>query len=80
MKGALPLSRLKVKDKIIIEKHTTNYTPDGNYFDIDTVIADRQRNKKREFLVKWKDLPETENSWVLEDNFSDPIIIFNIPI
>jgi hypothetical protein len=75
MKGALPLSRLKVIDKIIQNKIQFTNPIEGEYLDIDNIIDNRQRNKKREFLVKWKDLPESENSWVVEENFSDPLII-----
>jgi hypothetical protein len=77
MKGALPLSRLKVKDKITQNKIQSTHPIDGEYLDIDNIIDYRQRNKKREFLVKWKDLPDSENSWVEEQNFSDPVIIKN---
>jgi hypothetical protein len=77
MKGALPLSRLKVKDKITQNKLQSTNPIDGEYLDIDSILENRQRNKKREFFVKWKDLPESENSWVEEENFADPIIIKN---
>ena len=77
MKGALPLSRLKVKEKIEKESRSIidKTTSDNIYFDIEKILIDRQRNKKREFFVKWKEQPESENSWVPEENFQNSSVI-----
>ena len=77
MKGALPLSRLKVKEKIENESRSIidKTTSDNIYFDIEKILIDRQRNKKREFFVKWKEQPESENSWVPEENFQNSSVI-----
>jgi hypothetical protein len=50
MKGALPLSRLKVIDKIIQNKIQSTNPIEVKYLDIDNIIDNRQRSKKREFL------------------------------
>jgi hypothetical protein len=77
MTGALPLSRLKVKKKIENESRSIidKTTSDNIYFDIEKILIDRQRNKKREFFVKWKEQPESENSWVPEENFQNSSVI-----
>jgi hypothetical protein len=77
MKGALPISRLKVKENIEDESRSIidKTTSDNIFFDIEKILIDRQRNKKLEFFVKWKEQPESENSWVPEEIFQNSSVI-----
>ncbi len=38
-------------------------------------VENKEANNKKIFLVKWKDLPDAENSWVPEDHFDTAEII-----
>jgi hypothetical protein len=39
------------------------------------IINDRVFHHKQQYLVKWKDFAESENSWENEDNFVNTIPI-----
>ena len=89
LKGALPLSRLKLKRKLThLQIEPSNDTPststpnilkqtvlplcdntDETFYKIEKILKNRIRNKKKEFFVKWENLPETENSWVKAKDF-----------
>ena len=43
-----------------------------NVHPIDEILAMRVRNSSKEYLVKWKDYPESENSWLNEKDVRDP--------
>ena len=44
-------------------------------WEVDKVIDHRKKNKENEFLVRWKDCDESEDTWIKESNFNstDPI-------
>lgn len=77
LQGALPLSRLKLVNKLIHKDKDSpnNVESDSQFYDIETILMDRQRNKKKEFFVKWLNLDDSNNSWVPEENFQSPEII-----
>jgi ribosomal protein S18 len=74
---ALPLSRLKLVEKLIPTEKLTDpkINIDDTFYDIETIIMDRQRNKKKEFYVKWLNLDDSQNSWVPLENFKSPDMI-----
>ena len=39
------------------------------HVEVESILAHRKRKNRFEYLVKWKDLPETENSWEPEHHF-----------
>jgi len=43
--------------------------------EVEKIIDHKEVNNKKLFLVKWKDLPDAENSWVPEDHFDTIEII-----
>ena len=71
---ALPLSRLKLVEKLVPTSQLTdtNVNTDETFYDIETILMDRQRNKKKEFYVKWLNLDNSHNSWVPIENFQSP--------
>lgn len=44
-------------------------------FEVEEILAHRQRSSKREYLVKWKGLPATANSWELPGCLSCPDLL-----
>ena len=60
LKQSYPLSRLIIVDESVTE---------DTYYDIETILKDRVRNHVKEFFVKWKGYPESDNSWVKESDF-----------
>jgi hypothetical protein len=58
---SLPLSRLKL---------ITNDNKDDQYFDIEKILDARKKRNKFEYLVKWANHDESENSWEPEENFT----------
>jgi hypothetical protein len=54
---AIPRSRLKAL------KETIDINP---YYDSEKILKDRIRNGNKEYLVKWKNYPDSENKWIPE--------------
>lgn len=47
----------------------------GDVFEVDAIMAKRIVNGKTQFLVKWKNYPESANTWERESNiFSSELI------
>ena len=60
-----PLEKLKLtKDQNI-----------DNIYAVEKIINDRVFQHKQQYLVKWKDFSESENSWENEDNFVNTVPI-----
>ena len=38
--------------------------------EVERIIADKKKDKGNMYLIKWKDLPESENSWIPERYFN----------
>ena len=74
IKKTYPLHKLKVVET------PTNATEES--FEIDKVIDKRVSGTGIEYLVKWKDCPDSENSWIKEENFnsSEPIKLYEASI
>jgi hypothetical protein len=59
---AMPRSRLKaLKENIDINP----------YYDVEKILNDRIRNGNKEYLVKWKSYPDSENNWIPEQDFQN---------
>ncbi len=58
---AVPRARLKI---------APDFVDKDPYLSIDKILKDRIRDGNKEYFVKWKDYPDSENSWVPEQNFS----------
>ena len=80
LKDSLPLSRLKIVDKaeasFKIQPKQIENTIEPIFY-IENIIKERTKAKSREFLVKWIDYPESENSWVKQKDILDPQLIIN---
>ena len=63
LKNSFISSRLKLVPEDIEEDD------DEAHVEVDHIVKHRKYNRKLEFLVKWKDRPESENSWVSEADF-----------
>jgi hypothetical protein len=52
---------------------------DDEHFEVEKILEHRRsgQRKQKEYLVKWKDQPTSENSWVKESHF-DTIEIINV--
>ena len=61
-----PLQRLKV----VAENDEVH-----EYYELDKIVSDRQTTTGPEYLVKWKDCPESENTWLKPEYFSDKTLI-----
>ena len=44
-------------------------------FEVERIEKERTRNKKRQYYVKWKGYPASENSWEPEKSILDPQLI-----
>lgn len=66
LKHSYPLSRLKI---------VSNKVEDENVYEVEKIINERVRNGTKEYLVKWKDYPDNDNTWVKESDMSAPEII-----
>ena len=61
LKTSYPLSRLKVVADTVSDEET---------YEIEEIQDDRTRNGIKEYLVKWKNFPESDNTWVKESNMN----------
>jgi hypothetical protein len=59
---AIPRARLKV---------APDFQNNGPYLQIDKILKDRINKGVKEYYVKWKGYPDSENSWEPEQNFSN---------
>jgi hypothetical protein len=41
------------------------------YYDVEKILNDRIRNGNKEYLVKWKSYPDSENNWIPEQDFQN---------
>uniref|UniRef100_T1J638 CXXC-type domain-containing protein n=1 Tax=Strigamia maritima TaxID=126957 RepID=T1J638_STRMM len=53
----------------------TTGLPDGGEFQVEKIIAKRLKRGKVEYLLKWKDYPESENTWEPVDNLCCPELL-----
>ena len=60
LKNSYPITKLKVAERSEEEVYVMEVIRDMRIVDL-----------KREFLVKWLDYPEDDNTWVSEDQFTD---------
>ncbi len=67
LKNSYPLSRLKVVADTVND--------DESQFEIEKILNERINKGIREYLVKWKNYPESDNSWVKESNMNAPELI-----
>ena len=90
LKTSYPLSRLKIVVDDIDEEVKSGEKPteiqkkrgrpkkrqeEPEIVEVETILNHRKRYNKMEYLVKWKDFPESENQWVKESDFdsTEPI-------
>jgi hypothetical protein len=59
---AIPRARLKI---------APDFQNNGPYLQIDKILKDRINKGVKEYYVKWKGYPDSENSWEPEQNFSN---------
>ena len=41
------------------------------YYEVEKIVKARKRKGKREFLIKWKGYPESQNTWEPESNLNE---------
>jgi len=41
---------------------------EGEEFEVEYLVAERIQSRRKEYLVKWKDYPSEQNSWVWEED------------
>ena len=56
------------------EKKNSPETEEVNIFEVDGIRNLRTRRGRREFLIKWKDYDETNNTWEPENNLSPKLV------
>lgn len=44
-------------------------------YEVEEIITDRKKRRKKQFLVKWKGYPSSENSWVNEQDLNAPELL-----
>ncbi|KAJ6611880.1 Chromobox protein like 3, partial [Pseudolycoriella hygida] len=52
-------------------------SPDSHV--VEKVLGHRIRNRKTEYLIKWKDFPQKENSWEPSEHLNEKLILKNSP-
>lgn len=63
-------------DRLSLIRTPVEVDPSTTY-DIEKIVDHRDRKKTREYLVKWKDFPASQNTWEPVDNFFDQTSISN---
>ena len=63
-KGRLPLPTPLIYDSVAAEW----------VYGVDKILAHRDRHRKREYLVKWTNLPESQATWVARVDVGLPLI------
>ena len=56
------------------EKKDSLETGEDNMFEVDGIRNHRTQRGRREFLIKWKDYKETNNTWEPKNNLSPELV------
>ncbi|KAI8929738.1 hypothetical protein BC831DRAFT_259471 [Entophlyctis helioformis] len=68
----------QLKDDVVDgadEGRSDDEDADEEEYEVERILDHRKRRGKTEYLVKWKDYPDSENSWAWEDDMQAPEII-----
>jgi hypothetical protein len=64
------------------KEHSANYTQPPpelingeEEYEVEEIINDRTYRRKRQYLIKWKGYPASENSWVDEKDLHSPELL-----
>jgi len=74
--GALYQKRVPVDQLKLISVPDVHLNLEEQY-EVESVLDHKGNPSKREYLVKWKNYPSTDNSWVKASDFSAPQVIHN---
>ena len=50
------------------------HTMSSPYYEVEKILKQRMKNGHRQFLLKWKGFPESENSWEPESNVTADLV------
>ncbi|MFM7683964.1 MAG: RNase H-like domain-containing protein [Bacteroidota bacterium] len=64
LKNSYPITKLKIVEANNQEEYV-----------MEEIVGKRERNGKREYRVKWRNYPESCNSWIQEEKFTDITLI-----
>jgi hypothetical protein len=66
------ISLLEPVDAQTLLQTTWHYHPEDNKeFEVEEIVNHRSKNRRQEFLVKWKGYPDSDNTWELETNLAN---------
>ena len=74
LESAIPLNKLKIINETDLVKNELDFL-NSNFEEVEKILSHRDINEKTEYLVEWRNLPNSHNKWLTADDFGTKEIL-----